>query len=117
MQLEIETNPNCEGSSQQFMFNELGSARPIVAIRIGEENKESLCDVVGVGEGGIFTQAFAAKITDSGAGFAYVIYGSSWGIRLKPRAYAKEAWDLKNSHQWGEPFKIYGSEEDLVWGD
>jgi len=91
-------------------------ARPILAIRVGEEDKESLCDVVGVGEDGKFTQAFAAKITDSGAGFAYVIYGSSWGLRFRPRAYADESWDLKNRHQWGEPFKIYGSEEDLVYG-
>lgn len=114
MQIEIEPNPNCEGS-EQFVFNALGPVRPVSAIRVGEGDKESLCDIIGVEKGGAFTQAFAVKIADSGAGYAYAISGGAWGIRLRPAVYREELWDLSNRHQWGEPFKIYGSEDDLVY--
>ena len=114
MQIEIGSNPNCAGS-EQFVFNELEGAKPVVAIRVSEGTKESLCDVTGVEESGRFVEASAVKIADSGNGVAYLIYGGAWGIRLRPEAHRNESWDLSNTSQWGEPFKIYGSEEDLVY--
>ncbi len=27
----------------------------------------------------------------------------------------RKGWDLKNSHQWGEPYKIYGTREDIFF--
>lgn len=114
MQVEVEPNPNCEGS-EQFVYKTLGESRPISAIRVGAEGKESFCDIIGVGKGGAFLRAFAVKIADSGAGYAFLIYGGEWGIRLRPEAHRAEPWDFANKHQWGEPFKIYGSEEDLVY--
>ena len=114
MQIEVETNPNCAGS-EQFVFRELEPSRAIKGIRVSDRGKEIACDVVGVAKGGLFVGAFAAKIADSGAGYAFIIYGGDWGIRLRPDAYSDEAWDFSNKHQWGEPFKIYGDEEDILY--
>ena len=137
MQIEVADNPNCPGS-EQMVYRELGPARPVRAIRVQERGKEILCEVVGVeparppksplknaadpprfvadAAGAVFVGAKAAKIADSGAGFAFLIFGGAWGIRLRPEAYAKEPWDFSNRHQWGEPFKIYGAESDLIYG-
>ena len=114
MQIEIEPNPNCEGS-EQFEFKTLGSPRPVSAIRIGPENKESICDIIGVEKDGSFRRASAVKIADSGSGYAYLISGGAWGLRFRPLEHGEEPWDLSNRHQWGEPFKIYGSEEDILY--
>lgn len=116
MQIEVQQNPNC-GASEQFVFCELEPSRFVNGIRVEERGKEMICDVVGVEEGGGWSPGRAAKITDSGAGYAYVIYGGAWGIRLRPETYAHESWDLNNKHQWGEPFKIYGDEKDIVYAD
>ena len=107
-------NPNCE-ASEEFVFKELGPVKPVAAIRVGEGRQETLCDVAGV-EKDSFFQAFAVKIADSGAGFAYLIYGGAWGLRLRPEASRGQAWDLGDRSQWGEPFKIYGEEKDIVYG-
>lgn len=114
MRIEIEPNPNCEGS-EQFEFKTLGPPRPVSAIRIGAEGKESICDIIGVEKGGFFTGVLAVKIVDSGSGYAYLITGGAWGIRLRPLEFQEERWDLSNHHQWGESFKIYGSETDIVY--
>ncbi len=114
MQYHVLKNPNCEGS-EQFVFNELEPPRSVRGIKIEERGKEIICDVMGVEEGGRFSPAHAVKITDSGEGFAYLIFGGDWGIRLRPSAYAGEAWDLGNKNQWGEPFKMYGSTDDIIF--
>ena len=114
MEIETHDNPNCAGTDQ-FVFNELGISRPIRGIRIEERGVETICDVTGVEEGGGFFRAQAVKIADSGAGFAYLIYGGRWGIRLRPKKFSGEPWDFSNKQQWGEPFKIYGSEDDILY--
>ncbi len=114
MQIEVEDNPNCRGS-EQFVFRELEPPRLIRGIKITERGKEISCEVTGVESESKFVPARVVKIADSGAGFAYLIYGGAWGIRIRPETHGGEAWDLSNKHQWGEPFKIYGSEEDLIY--
>lgn len=116
MQIEVQANSNCV-SSEQFVFSELGPARLVSAIRVLERGVETRCDVTGVDAEGKFIPAQAVKIADSGAGYAYLIFGGSWGIRLRPERYKKENWDLSNLHQWGESFKIYGEEEDIFYGN
>ena len=116
MLLEVEANPNC-AESQQFVFQVLGECCPVLALRVGEGALEEFCDVIGVEEGGRWTAAQAVKITDSSDGFAFLIRGGAWGIRLRPQKYSSEPWDLNNRRQWGEPFKIYGASEDLVYGN
>ena len=113
MQIEIEPNKNCEGS-EQFFFSELGPSCPIRGIRVMDRAQEAECDVVGVEKEGVFVEAFATKVADSGAGFAFLITGGAWGIRLRPATHGHEVWDLSNWHQWGEPFKLYG-EEDIFY--
>ena len=114
MDIEIPENPNCEPSSQ-YVFQELEVPAPIRGLRISERGKDVDCDVAGVDADGRFIQAYARKIADSGAGFAYIVYGGSWGIRIRPAAAAAEPWSLENPRQWGEPFKIYGY-DDILWG-
>ncbi len=114
MHIAVDANPNSQGS-EEFVFNELEPAKKIKGIRISENTRDVDCEVVGVDAKGRFVDAFAAKITDSGAGFAYIIYGSDWGIRIRPALFSNEPWSLSDPRQWGEPFKIYGSEEDIIY--
>ncbi len=117
MQIEVEESPNCAGSDQ-FVFNELGTPRPVKALRVGQGSRETLCEVVGVGRGGQWLTAQCVKIADSSEGHAFLIYGAGWGIRLRRQGLSTEqSWDFKAKDQWGEPFKIYGSEEDIVYVD
>ena len=115
MHIEFESNPNCQ-ENQEFVFKELGIAGPVWGIRVGEENRETECDVTGVEEGGRWVQAMTVKIADSSDGIAHLIYGGAWGIRLRPAKFRHEPWDLANKNQWGEPFKIYGKREDILYG-
>lgn len=115
MQIEIEENPNCSGSPQ-FVFKELEKPEPVRGILVGEEGKETSCDVVGVEEGGRWTQATAVKIADSGDGTAWLITGGAWGIRLRHEKDAVGTWSLDDRRQWGEPFKVYGKREDILYG-
>jgi hypothetical protein len=115
MRIEVEDNPNC-GGTQQFVYHELGASRPVRGIVAEERGKEVVLHVTGVGEDSRWSAAQCVKIADSGAGFAYLIYGGEWGIRLKPE-WHKAAWDFDDPKQWGEPFKIYGSEEDIIYAD
>ena len=71
--------------------------------------------MVAVDAKGGFGTAYARKINDSGEGIAYLIYGGEWGIRLRPQSLRDEPWDFKNPHQWGEPYKVYGRKEDLIF--
>ena len=127
MQIEVEESPNC-GSTEQFVYRELGAVRAIRGI-LAEESaigasadsskgergrREVLLDVTGVSCGGLWVPARCVKIADSGAGFAFLIFGGEWGIRLKP-SWHKAGWDFADPKQWGEPFKIYGSEEDILY--
>ena len=114
MHIIVNTNPNCQGS-EEFVFNELEAPRKINGVRVSEGHRDIDCEVVGVDGEGRFVDAFAVKIADSGAGFAYLLYGSDWGIRIRPSLFSKEAWSLSDPRQWGEPFKIYGSEEDIIY--
>ena len=114
MQIEVEESPN-GAASEQFVFKELGKPRPVRAIRAEVKGKETICEVTGVGRGPQWTQAYGVKIADSSEGHAFLIYGSAWGIRLRPERGTKESWDFSSEDQWGEPFKIYGSEEDIIY--
>ena len=115
MLIEVVENPNC-GGTEQFEYRELGSVRSIKAIRALDRGKEVVLEVVGVTEGPAWEGAKCVKVADSGAGFAFLIFGGSWGLRLKPD-WHKAPWDLSDPKQWGEPFKIYGSEADIVYAN
>ena len=114
MYLEIEENPNCEATPLQ-LFEALSPPKPVEQMWLERDGERVLCSVTGIEKGGDPCPAYAVKVSDSGSGFSFLIYGGSWGLRFKPAAYEKEPWDLTNPHQWGEPYKFYGNEMDLVY--
>ena len=116
MYLEIEENPNCEGQPLQA-FQTLSPARPVCQMRVTRGSEELFCWVTGVEAGGTFCPARAQKVSDSGGGVSVLIYGGSWGLRVKPVEHPEAPWDFSDPRQWGEPFKFYGNEKDLVYSD
>ena len=76
-----------------------------------------VCCVCGVEPQGKFVPAKVCQVADSGGGSVFFVYGGKWGIRFKPEDYAHEPWDLSNPRQWGEPYKYYGDEADLIYGE
>ena len=113
MQIQVEENPNCAGS-EQFVFKELGKPRAVKALIVEIAGKEKPFLVTGVETGGRWAPATAIKIADSSDGHAFLIRGGEWGIRLKAQD-SDRPWDLSDKKQWGEPFKIYGSEQDIIY--
>ena len=116
MEVEIEASANCEGTDFQ-VFQELGPWRSVHQMRVQKNGKEVMCHVCGVEPSGKFVPAKVYRVADSGGGTVFLIYGGRWGLRFKPEDYGHEPWDLSNPHQWGEPYKYYGDEEDLVYGE
>ena len=115
MQIEVEPNPNC-APEEGLVRRELGKPRRVRALKTEQNGRETVCDLTGVARGGRWVPAYAVKVNDSGDGAAFLIYGGEWGIRLGPEGCSPH-WDLKNRAQWGEPYKIYGSEEDILYAD
>jgi len=114
MDIVIEDNANCPESGH-FVFNEMEEAREIKGLITSSANGDVRCDVVAVGADGAFSGAHARKINDSGDAVAFLIYGGEWGIRLRPKTHQDEPWDITNERQWGEPYKVYGKEEDIIF--
>ncbi|MBI4313555.1 MAG: hypothetical protein HY594_01940 [Candidatus Omnitrophica bacterium] len=122
--IEVDPNPNCE-ELPGMMYQALENPRPVSKLRVRRGETTQLCWVTGVGPSGpnnehaAWKTAYVQKITDSGAGVAYCIYGGRWGLRFQPAnaktANAKTpAWNLDAPDQWGEPYKIYGDMKDMV---
>ena len=114
MFIDIDKNPNCK-TNGLFVFEELSSARPIQSVRLEEKGKEIDYDVTGVDKDGKFVQAYAQKISDSGAAFGFLIFGGAWGIRLKPK-HSQEAWSLQSQNQKGEAYIVSAEEADIIYG-
>ena len=110
--LEVAPNPNCE-PAEGMMYQALEPPRAVRQIRLSCQGREQWCWVTGVGPGPRWIPAHVQKVTDSGAGVAFCIYGGQWGLRLAEGT-AAPRWDLASAAQWGEPYKIYGALEDLL---
>ncbi len=118
MYFEVEENPNCP-EAVSMRFKELGPARPVHQVRISDRpGGAQLFCVTGWSDdpGRPCCPAYAQKVEESGSGLAYLIFGGSWGIRLRPIG-TDEEWSLDSPHQWGEPFLLLGSPYDLVYED
>jgi hypothetical protein len=118
MYVEVETNPNCEGSFF-IRFREQGPARLVGQVRI--------CDRIATGEWYAVTglageipdglcPAYAQPVEDSGAGLVYVVWGGVWGIRLKSIESGRP-WRLDDPQQWGEPYLLLGEARDIRFAD
>lgn len=113
MRVSISPNPNCEPVEDRE-FKELGVSRPICGILSEDRGREVRLDVIGVDGDDSWVKAQAVKVADSGDGYAFLITGGRWGLRLRPAGQAGP-WSLDDLKQWGEPFKLYGSEGDIVY--
>lgn len=120
--ITIEPNPNCD-AVDGMVYQVLAPLHPVVQMRIARGGADTLVWVTGVDPEGRWVPAQAYKITDSGAGVAYLVTGGGWGLRFSPCLPAGRAggppprWDLRDPAQWGEPYKIYGDIKDLLWRD
>ena len=114
MFLEVENNPNFEGS-YFVRFKELGSPRLLTHVKSYERaSRGEWCHVTGWCDepDQPLCPAYAQKVEDSGAGTTFIIFGGNWGIRLKPEGNAGE-WSLYDAEQWGEAYLSIGEERDL----
>ena len=116
MDIEIEKNPNCEGMDFH-VFLETSPWRVVHSMRLERAGKEIICRVCGVDPGGKIIAAKVCQVADSGGGAVFLVYGGKWGVRFKPEEFDHESWDLANTHQWGEPYKYYGDEADIIYGE
>lgn len=111
MEINIEENSNCDFEGQ-YMFVENSKPKPVEWIMVYSGGKDLKCRVTGVYSGGVFGDAYAVSVDDSGEGTAYLIYGGEWGIRYQPVS-SEEPWDLSNPAQSGDAYKIYSSADDI----
>ena len=116
MYVEVESNPNCEGSVF-LRFKEIAPCKPISHIKIYDHDpKGEWCAVVGWCDDieQPICEAFAQLVEDSGAGMALLVYGGNFGIRLK-RKEMPEQWDLESQNQWGEAYLLLSDDRDIQY--
>lgn len=117
MFLEVENNPNFEGS-YFLRFKEIGPARVVTHVKsYDRQSQGEWCEVTGWCDDPESPQvpAYAQPVEDSGAGASFLIFGGSWGMRLKPEKNTNQ-WDLYDSQQWGEGYLLIGDVRDLRYG-
>jgi hypothetical protein len=104
MLLTVDENPNCELDFARVL-NERSEPRPLTHVLRIRGEKEVWCPITAWNETGSCGPALARKVDDSSDGTCYLIYGDRWGLRLKDPS-CSDPWDLKDAHQWGEPFLL-----------
>lgn len=121
MILNIEENPNCE-TAEGIRFKTVGPPRPIKQVKMYDQDPEgTLCQITGWSDDlkNPVCPAYAQKVEDSGDGEAFLVFGGSWGLRLKPIDQEDqekgEGWSLMNPKQRGESYLILNDPEDLVF--
>ncbi len=113
--IEVEANANTPMMAQQ-VYKNLGLPFRVARVRIYEGEPEGkLHDIAGWSsrDGGSIVDAYAVHIEDSSAGAAYLVYGSDWGVRLRP-AGSTQAWAIADGDQFGETHLVLASDEDLT---
>lgn len=113
--LEVEDNDNCPGLPL-LTYQLLGRPVRVLQVRIaGPHWPEELHWVTGWQSegGGSPCPAYYVRISDSGAGSAFLLYGGDWGLRFK-RGSESEKWDTASPDQWGEPWLVLAEESDIV---
>lgn len=117
MFLEIENNPNFDGS-YFLRFNEVGPPRIVTHVKYYDRvSQGEWCEVTGWCDDPEMPlrPAYAQPVEDSGAGMSFLLFGGNWGIRLKPEM-NPEMWNLYNSQQWGEGYLLVADIRDLRFG-
>jgi len=118
MYVEVESNPNWEGSVF-VRFREQGQPRSVRQVRTYDRiSTGEWCAITGLQsempEG--LCPAYAQPVEDSGAGTVYLVWGGIWGLRLKP-ATEESPWDLNDSRQRGEPYLLLADARDICFAD
>jgi len=113
--LEVESSHN-NPMSANLVFKSWSEPFRVAFVRIFDgEPAGRLCAVTGWSSenGGSAVDAYAASVSDSGSGTAFLVYGGDLGIRLRP-ADAEAPWDVANPDQWGETHLVLADAEDLI---
>ena len=114
MFVEIESNPNFEGS-YFLRFHEIGPPRPITHVKTYDRlSQGEWCEITGWCDDSeaFLCPAYAQMVEDSGAGVSYLIFGGNWGLRLKPEHCGSD-WNLYDTGQWGEGYMVISDARDL----
>lgn len=108
MYLIVEENPN--SLSDERVFSTSGEKRGVSKLNLPNPRTKATiwCDVTGVTENGHFEKAFAQRVEDSSDGTAWLVFGGSWGLRLRDGD-NPSPWSLDNPDQWGLPFVVLDS--------
>jgi hypothetical protein len=113
--IEVEANASCPMSANMVYAN-VTPPRRIERLRIYDGDPGgSVFAVTGwssAGDGSA-VPAYFARVEDSGAGAAFVVYGGDWGLRLRPMD-STAKWDVADPEQWGESHLLLADEEDLL---
>jgi hypothetical protein len=113
--IEVEASDNTPMMAQQ-VYRNIGVPFPVSHVRIFEGEPEGRqCAITGWSSdgGGSAVQAYAVRVEDSSAGQAVLVYGSDWGVRLRP-AERDAPWSTDDPEQWGETHLVLASEDDVV---
>ena len=105
--IEVEDNDNCDYMPMQ-VYEPQAESRPVTRVLLEEPDRpHGLYEVTGWSSEGDGTpvEAIYAPVSDSGQARAHLIYGSDWGVRLRP-VELDEEWDVESPNQFGEPYLI-----------
>lgn len=116
MFLRFEENPNT-GFVDDRVFSEQSDSRVVTHVLRQRNGKDIWCPVTGLDGKGQPIPAKACKVQDSGEGTCYLVYGGSWGLRLREPTELRMApvadsrpgamlWSLEDPNQWAEPFLL-----------
>ena len=106
--LIVDENPNC--GPEERVFSTSGEKKSVKKLHLPDPKSgtNTWCDVAAVEENGNFGKAFAQRVEDSSDGTAWLVFGGTWGLRLKPSD-KSAPWSLKDETQWGLPFVVLDS--------
>jgi hypothetical protein len=104
MFLRFEENPNCGFVDDRVWVHET-DPRIVTHILRVRNGQDTWCPVTGLNEKGEAIPAQGVKVQDSGEGTCWLVYGGSWGVRLKDPT-NEGPWSLDDTQQWPEPFLL-----------
>ena len=115
--IEIPENRNCAAVAMR-VFHDLEPPQPLTQVRLQRTSGEppAWYAITGWTSAGTPCPASLQKVEDSGEGVAVLLTGGDAGIRLKP-AGSDEPWGLNASQQWGEPFLLLATTENMRESD
>lgn len=112
--LEVEEGPNCP-LSLQLVYSGLDDPHPVQRVRLYDRGDPTGAwyDVTGWNTDGSQSEVTGVKVEDSGQAYAFLVYGGSEGVRLRPSGSGD--WALDTPGQWGESHLLLTTESDVEW--